>query len=619
MLKRYSLYQQFFLAILVFFTMLIAAGLWSFNQWNDQLDQRITHRLNNAIVNVESLIKADMDKFNLLAPVIRSQQSQLTGLIVDDNYLSIGIVLKDLASYFSVDLLLYFSDDKLAASNDYKNLDELKEIFSSDPARENLDTSVQMVQLPDPLNRLSDSRARPELISYINHVHLEDYSGDDMGEIVILKFFSGRQEIVSLLDKSVNAEVIISSVSDNEIISTLKNDWRWLDKVNGDIQSGAKEFYTLKKPVLDLNERIMFNITVALDKAPFQSLSRQILMNNLMIYLSLLLAAFYLAWFMKKRIFKPVNLYMDALQEVSNGNLETRLKLQQLQVGNSRDEIIQMGEAFNSMMERLEISYAAIEDKSRQLEQAKLYAEEANKAKSVFLASMSHELRTPMHGILSFAKFGQAKIGKVPEEKLLYYFDQIDRSGSRLLILLNDLLDLAKLESGKMEMEFKSESLAKIVSNCIAEQLSRLEDVGLQVDKMFPEKTDLKLELDVVRIGQVITNLLSNAIKFSLPGTTIEIGYRSAMLERESGVTSAVEFYILNHGDQIDESELESIFEKFNQSHTCSYVAQKGTGLGLSISREIILAHGGRIWAENANADEVVFRFVIPLQQDHKS
>ncbi len=231
-------------------------------------------------------------------------------------------------------------------------------------------------------------------------------------------------------------------------------------------------------------------------------------------------------------------------------------------------------------------------------------AQLANAAKGEFLANMSHELRTPIHVILNCGNLGLARLETVTLGKLKEYFDHIVHNSETLLNLVNNLLDLAKLESGMVQCHFQRTDLAKLLTLVIRECQALRTDHQPPLALSLPEES-IEARIDADKIRQVVRNLLSNAIKFSA-----EEGRILTALCLES--TSA-KVTISDQGPGIPTDELESIFDKFVQSSRTKTGAG-GTGLGLAICHEIIAAHQGRIWAENAAEGGAVFTFTLPLQ-----
>jgi two-component system sensor histidine kinase/response regulator len=251
----------------------------------------------------------------------------------------------------------------------------------------------------------------------------------------------------------------------------------------------------------------------------------------------------------------------------------------------------------------VEAATTELKKSEERLRTAKDVAEAANEAKDEFLANVSHELRTPLHGILSFAEIGLAKADKVGPEKVRGFFEKINLSANRLLALVNDLLDQAKLEAGKMTFEFAPTDMGAIVACIVDEFRSLLSERNQTV--LLLNRVETTVITDATRVLQVLRNLISNALKFSPVKGEIEV----AMEHVDGDVRVAVS----DRGVGIPADELESIFEKFVQTRKTRSGAG-GTGLGLSICREIIAALGGKIWAENRPGGGSTFVFTLPVR-----
>ena len=280
-------------------------------------------------------------------------------------------------------------------------------------------------------------------------------------------------------------------------------------------------------------------------------------------------------------------------------------KLAQLELEAHRDNLTRLVDA---RTRGLAAATREAEEARAAAEAARQSAVAASHSKSEFLANMSHELRTPMHAIISFAGFGVDKIDRVDHAKLLHYFRNIHKSGSRLLLLLNDLLDLSKFEAGKMEMRRQLTDLRGLINDASAEveALARSREIVLLVQVSGAQTA----WVDSSRMLQVLRNLLSNAIKFSPAGGRVML--RCAWQPAAAGAADAplLELRVSDEGIGIPDHELEAVFDKFVQSSKTKTGAG-GTGLGLAICREIMAAHGGTIHACNNPAPAHGATFVL--------
>ena len=249
-----------------------------------------------------------------------------------------------------------------------------------------------------------------------------------------------------------------------------------------------------------------------------------------------------------------------------------------------------------------------VKARTAQLEHAKNVAEAANHSKSEFLANMSHELRTPMHSILSFARFGLEKVANddLSKEKLNKYLSRIEQSGERLLSLLNNLLDLSKLDVGKFPFNPQKHSLMNIIKTSIDDVSGTALERNITI-KLIAPNTNITIECDEEQINQIMRNLLGNALKFSEPNSDIDI-----KLALSNG---SAEIAVVDRGIGIPDDELEKVFAKFEQSSKTNSGAG-GTGLGLAICREFVLLHQGTIVASNNEYGGATILVTLPLEID---
>jgi signal transduction histidine kinase len=249
-----------------------------------------------------------------------------------------------------------------------------------------------------------------------------------------------------------------------------------------------------------------------------------------------------------------------------------------------------------------QILHEEIEKANQELDKARKIAEAATRAKSDFLASMSHELRTPMNSVIGFSEMILDGIYGGVQPEVREAVEAIRNSGGHLLGLINDVLDISRIEAGRMELHLAENAIGDCVETVSTRMASLAREKGLELRT----ETESGLPIcmcDLQRITQVLYNLVGNAVKFTQNGA-VKIGVH--MDERN------FVFSVMDTGVGIPKSEFESIFHEFQQVDSSIARETQGTGLGLAITKRIVEMHGGRIWVESTVGRGSTFQFTLP-------
>jgi signal transduction histidine kinase len=278
-------------------------------------------------------------------------------------------------------------------------------------------------------------------------------------------------------------------------------------------------------------------------------------------------------------------LHMDSrLKEITSGHFSGSVDIP------NRDELGALAGNLNQMSEELGRLYREIEA--------------ASQHKSEFLANMSHELRTPLNAIIGFSEVLTDRMFGELNEKQEEYLKDIHASGTHLLSLINDILDLSKIEAGRMELELTEFDLPTAIENALMLVRERAARRSIALHTDIDERLG-QIQADERKVRQVVLNLLSNAIKFTPEGGRIEV----AAVSKDG----SVEVSVNDTGIGIAPEDQEKVFEEFRQVGTAAKKIE-GTGLGLTLCRKFVELHGGKIWVKSQEGVGSKFTFTIPIR-----
>lgn len=323
--------------------------------------------------------------------------------------------------------------------------------------------------------------------------------------------------------------------------------------------------------------------------------------------MSLIIALLLFTIVTRNLILRPVKRLRDVADQVAAGDLSVRANLR------TRDEFQRLSQATNNMLESLQRSQEELRKINRSLDvkigelaQLNEALHVANKLKSQFVASVSHELRTPLSSIIGFAELLTQTPTQGQDGRVARYAQNILTSGRSLLDLINDLLDLAKIEAGKMELHIQEFSIREVCEGLYDFMKPLADKAGLRFELALAEDLP-RMRSDAGKIKQILYNLLSNAVKFTQPQGRVAL--RTCPIGG-----GQIEFAVADTGPGISREQQAAIFEKFRQLDEGTTRRHGGVGLGLAISKELVSLLGGQIRVESEAGQGATFTVVLPME-----
>ena len=321
------------------------------------------------------------------------------------------------------------------------------------------------------------------------------------------------------------------------------------------------------------------------------------------------------AYFAGKKIARPIEILTSAEMEIARGNLAKRVKMI------SWGEAEELGNAFNLMAEELDNSYRDLEhraeelqiindnlsSKKKELEALTEDLMKANRLRAQFLASVSHELRTPLNSIIGFSELLLEKSFGALNDKQEEYVSFISNSGGHLLHLINSILDISKIDAGRMELRLEKISLENILGEIVGVITPLAMEKNIKLETKLDDRAGT-ITADRAMLKQILYNLLSNAIKFTATGGSVAL---KTILEPDKKLL----FSVTDSGIGIKKEDIGKIFHEFEQIDNPLARKHGGSGLGLPLGKRMAELHGGEMWVESEPGKGSTFSFMLPVKE----